>query len=444
MISFEMLDKKRVLFAGIGIAILMVVLIVFFVSILSGDRDLENITLSFWGTFDDGSLYREVIDQYQEDHPNVTIEYRKFAFEDYEKSLIAGFATGTGPDVFLMHNTWLPKHIDLIQSLPQPEKEKDSLLTFKDFQEKFVDVATTDLTRNGQIYALPTYVDTLALYYNKDIFNTAGIVAPPRTWDDFIKQVQELTVKDDKQNIKQSGAAIGTARNINRSTDLLMFLFLQSGVRMTDRDNTTATFAKAVDGLDVGRTALQFYTDFANQAKPDRYAWNDRLEYSIDAFANGNVTMMFNYSHHIQTLRSKAPRLHFAVAPVPQPGGAQVTVSYANYWAPTVAKQSKHALAAWDFLVYLTTTDATTTYLEVADRPAARRDLVERQRNDPDLGVFAVQALSARSWYQADNTAIETIFAKMIDDVNFNRASIRDALDAAETQVGLVMSRSRR
>ena len=83
-------------------------------------------------------------------------------------------------------------------------------------------------------------------------------------------------------------------------------------------------------------------------------------------------------------------------------------------------------------------------YVNASNRPSARRDLIEQQETDPDLGVFATQALSARSWYQVDNSAIETIFAEMIDDVNFGRASVRAALQAAENKVSVLMSRSRR
>ena len=57
------------------------------------------------------------------------------------------------------------------------------------------------------------------------------------------------------------------------------------------------------------------------------------------------------------------------------------------------------------------------------------------------LGVFAVQALSARSWYQADNDAIDQIFADMINDVNVKKLKTREALQAAEAKVTTLMSR---
>ncbi len=439
------MDRRKLFFIIGGALIGLIILVIFFVSILSRPPKAVPANLQFWGTFDDPGFFTQIIRDYRKLHPNISIEYRQIPFPDYEKDLVSAFAAGNGPDLWLMHNTWLPKHLDKIQ--PMPEKiagDKNPLFTFKSFQEQFPDIAITDITRGTTMYALPLYLDTLALYYNKDTFNTAGIPTPPRTWEEFVRDVGILTKRDDKNNITQSATAIGTAHNINRSTDLLMLLMLQSGVRMNDRDNASATFSKDVENLNVGELAVQFYTDFANVSKPDRYTWDDRQKYSIDAFADGNTAMMLNYSHHIQTLRAKAPRLNFGIAPAPQPEKAGFAVNFANYWAPTVSKQSKHSDEAWQFLVYLATTDAAKLYLEASSRPAARRDLLDQQKNDPDLGAFANQALTARSWYQADNIAIETIFAKLIDDVNFNRFSIRDALREAESQVNVIMSKQRK
>ena len=425
-----------------AVTILLVVLVL---GGLGGNVSQQWATLQFWGTFDDSSFYNEAIRDFEKINPRIKITYRQFNFEDYEKQLIDSFAAGTGPDIWLMHNTWLPKHYDKIQPLPQEliEGEEKPIFTFREFKEQFVDTAVDDLTSGGKIYALPLYVDTLALYYNKDLLNSAGITVPPNNWDEFNDAVKKLIILDEQGNIARAGAAIGTAKNINRSVDILMLLMLQSGVKMTDIDDTYATFAKPVGGESVGEQALQYYTDFARQSNEQLYTWNDRQYYSIDAFIGGNAAMMFNYSHHIKTIRDKSARFNFAVAPAPQISNAPFAVNFASYWVPTVSKQSQNSVTAWKFLTYLTSAKGATFYLGKSNRPSARRDLIEQQKTDPDMGVFAMQSLSARSWYQVDNSAIETIFADMIDDVNFGRTTVRDALGTAESKVTVLMSRSR-
>jgi multiple sugar transport system substrate-binding protein len=279
----------------------------------------------------------------------------------------------------------------------------------------------------------------LALYYNKDIFDTEGIAQPPSTWTEFNDIVEKLTKFNSGGEIERAGAAVGTSRNVNRSTDILALLMLQSGVEMVNDNLTEATFSEPVGGQNVGEIALQFYTDFANPNKRV-YTWNDKMFYSIDAFFTGQAAMMLNYSHHVKTLQEKSPRFKFDIAPMPQIEGSEA-INYANYWAPTVSEFSENPIAAWRFLKYLTSLDGLIPYLNASEKPVARRDFIEEQSRQTEFGVFADQSLSAFSWYQIDNRAIETIFADMIDDINFNRASIREALSNAETKVTLLMSK---
>ena len=437
--------NQNKLYIIVGVATLLVIVLLLVLVLGRGfgsGTNTKSVSLQFWGVFDDNGLFDAAIQKYQQQHLNVSIRYKKLNFEDYEKSLLNSFASGTGPDVWLIHNTWLPKHSDKIKPLPQEEQKdtKKPLLTFKDFQDQFVDVAVKDLTLNEQIYSLPLYVDTLALYWNKDIFNSKGITAPPTNWVEFNDAVTRITEYDDSGNIRLAGAAIGTAHNINRSTDILSLLLMQAGTKMTDNNNGAATFAHSVNNQPVGESALQYYTDFTNPAK-QLYTWNDSQHYSIDAFQEGKTAMMFNYSHQIGVIRTKSPRLNFDIAPVPQFPGATNLVNYANYWSPTVSKNSPSSLEAWKFIVYLTSAEGAISYLDTANRPAARRDLLDKQKIDPDIGVYATQALSARSWYQVDNQAIETIFADMINDVNFKQIKVRDALQSAENKTSVLMRR---
>ncbi|OGM96334.1 MAG: hypothetical protein A3B86_04305 [Candidatus Yanofskybacteria bacterium RIFCSPHIGHO2_02_FULL_38_22b] len=420
------------------IVIALVALIVFRVGNIGGEQ--EQATLEFWGVFDSRQDLVDVINGFRQIEPGVRINYKQIPFEDYERELVNSLAAGTGPDVFMIHHTWMAKHRDKLAPMPTISSKEDyKFMTPVEFQSQFVDVAYKDLVFENKIYALPLYVDTLAIFYNKDMLNTAGITRPPKNWEEFNQDAELLTKFDGRGNITQSGAAMGTARNINRSTDILAALMIQNGTQMTDAGNTAATFTRNVSGQRTGENALQYYTDFANPAKTV-YSWNDEQHYSIDAFVEGNTAMMINYSHQIPTLSARYQRLNFGIAPLPQFSEIDAK-NYANFLAVAVSAQSKNQGVAWRFLSYMASKDGTLAYLTKTSRPSARRDLIEFQRNDPMLGVFAVQALSARSWYQADNDSIDQIFADMIEDVNVKKFKIRDALQSAEAKVTTLMSR---
>ncbi|OGN32741.1 MAG: hypothetical protein A3I39_02440 [Candidatus Yanofskybacteria bacterium RIFCSPLOWO2_02_FULL_47_9b] len=433
--------QKKILFILIGvISVAVFITFILVIKNVSGTGQLKSTTVTFWGVYDDHTAFDQVIQDYKTLHPGVSVKYQMFSYDTYEQQLINALAAGTGPDIFMIHNAWLPKHGDKLSALPASIPGlKQPLLTIQDYQSQFVDVATRDLTYQSQIYAVPLYVDTLALYYNKDLLNNAALTRPPATWDEVNADVPLLTRFDQQGNITQPGIALGTARNINRSPDILMDMMIQSGVKMTSNDNSLATFGASVDGQRVGELALQYYTDFAN-ARKQTYSWNDSQHYSIDAFTEGNLAMMVGYSHNIKVIKAKSPRLNFAVAPMPQASTASIR-NFANYWAAGVSKTSKNTNEAWQFLAYLSSKNGESAYLNATGRPAARRDLIDLQRSDPDLGAFAVQALTARSWFQADNVAIENIFADMIDDVNFNRATVRDAVNQAQSRVTVLMQK---
>ncbi len=396
----------------------------------------KDVELEFWGVFDDSDVFSQLIDEFNEEYKHITINYYKKNYQTYEKDLLEAMATGRGPDMYMIHHTWVPRYEEKIIAAPS------ELITLKDFQDNFVDVVYDDFVLDGYITAIPLSVDTLALYYNKDIFNTNGIPQPPQTWEEFLTVVEEITTKDERGNIVQAGAALGTARNVNRSTDILALLMLQSGAKMTNDNKTGATFNSSVTSgnstFNPGERALEFYTDFANPLKTS-YTWNTRMHYSIDAFYEGKVAMMFNYSYNLPTIRAKSPYLNFGISQMPQIKDSSKDINYANYWGLTASANSDASNEAWQFIVWLADRDNAQKYLESAEKPTARRDLVNWQSSDKDLGVFAKQSLTAHSWYQVDNSTIEQYLADMIESIVLSESTIKDAVNKAVNQVTLLM-----
>ena len=144
--------------------------------------------MEFWGT-DPASYWTGIISAYQTANPNVTIKYVQKNVSSYEKDFVNSLASASGPDIITINNTWLNKHINKLSPMP------GSLMTPQMFRDAFADVAINDLVVANKIYAIPFYIDTIGLYYNKALFNNAGIVNPPKTWDEFNSDVKQLTQK---------------------------------------------------------------------------------------------------------------------------------------------------------------------------------------------------------------------------------------------------------
>lgn len=428
---------------------------------LKNRPDNYSLNLEVWGVFDDSDAFYKINQQFEKTNPNVVrVNYKKVAnnIKDYEKELTDAIAAGNGPDVFFFNNNWLSKHGNKISPLP------DSTPQINAFKDNFVDVAYDDFAREGQIYAMPLYCDTLGLFYNKDIFNQAGITRPPRTWKEVVDYTKKLTKRDLDGNIVQSAIAMGRSKRpggINRSSDILHLLLMQAGVDIYNKKANRVDFASNSKS----RNVLDFYTQFA-MAGSEAYTWNSEMDYSIDSFRYGRTAMMINYSYWKNDIRKSDPKLNFDTAPVPQQE-LDNKANFPNYWGLAVVKNKElqpvnsgnpvnHTNAqrienAWKYIKYATmkpestknqtnlSFDPNKRYLENTKKPAARRDLIEEQKNDPYMADFATQSLTAESWAQPNNLGVETIFVEMIDNVVSGEQTSHEGLNSAESRINALI-----
>ncbi|MBD3282263.1 MAG: extracellular solute-binding protein [Candidatus Portnoybacteria bacterium] len=429
------MTRKQLLIISGGVLAIIIVLIIF--GLIKNPRPTP-AHLEIWSVYEDRDDIKELIEEYEDANSHIKIEFKEKSFETYEEELINAFAADRGPDIWMMHNTWLAKHQDKIKKMPS------DLMSLAQLRQRFVDIIEFDMVRDGDIYGLPLYVDTLALFYNKDLLNSAGISSPPKTWKEVVEYIPLLVKKNRYGDIEQAGAALGTAENINRSVDVLYLLMLQNGTNMVDKERKSVDFDKSIslDGETYypGRDSLRFYADFSDPSNRV-YTWNRQMPYSVDAFVEGDAAIMFNYSHHISTIREKAPYLNFSVSSMPQIENSKFDINYGNYWAYTVSKKTKAYNEAWKFILYLTQERNAKRYLENSGRPTAHRSLVDWQKEDLDLSVFAKQSLSARSWYQADSEEIENIFIETIKDIVLGRSTVAVAIKKAADKVTLLLDK---
>jgi len=264
-----------------------------------------------------------------------------------------------------------------------------------------------------RIFGLPLAVDSLALFYNRDLLNAAGIPEAPTTWTKFQEDVTALTSIGTNDEIRQSGAALGTSENVERAFDIVSILMMQNGTEMSDSRGRAVFSAGDDEGL-LATQAVRFYTDFANPLKAV-YTWNEDMDDSFDAFTNGSTAFFLGYSYHYDLIRTANEKINLAVAPLPQIEGGK-TVNYANYWVETVAKSSNNEDWAWDFIEFAASEERVTDYLSAANKPTALRALINTQLEDEVLSVFAGQTLTADSWYRGDDVSVaEEAFLDLID-----------------------------
>jgi len=406
-------EKKRFLggkgwLLGVIILLLAVGGAFWWFSQRSSGEEEKTVELTYWGLWEPPAVMEGVIAEFEKTHPGVKINYEQQSITDYRLRLQNALASGRGPDIFRFHNTWLPMFKGDLAPLPQ------SVVTQIDLETDFYPGGLEAVKAGNSFYGIPLMVDTLALFYNKDILAAAN-VGVPKTWDEFRQTAYQLTQRDEAKRIMVAGAALGAASNVDHWSDILGLMMLQNEVNL----------AGPYD--EIARQAFDFFMVFSREDK----VWDETLPASTIAFAGNKLAFYFGPSWRIISLRELNPNLNFGVAPVPQLPqipGQEKPVSWASFWVEGVSAKSQQQNLAFEFLTYLAQNETLERIFQAGSQVHyigalyPRKSLASTLQNDPLLNPFLEQASYAKSWYLCsrtlDNGINDTIRKYFEDAIN--------------------------
>ena len=198
------------------------------------------------------------------------MQYREVDEASFEEELVIAIAEGRAPDAVILASDRL---INQRARLLSVSYEQFPLRTYRD---SYIDAAEVFALKDG-VYGVPFAVDPLIMYWNRDLFATAGLAQAPTSWQAVAGTVvPSLTVVNDNRDVLQSGLAFGEYRNVNRAKDVLLALAIQSGSQLVSEGDRNYIVALN-DGLGaVARpmeSAVQFFTDFSN-VNSACHSWN--------------------------------------------------------------------------------------------------------------------------------------------------------------------------
>lgn len=426
----------------------------------NGNSDNEKTEIVVWGLFDESDVYRGMIEEYQSQNRDVEIKYYKLGnkVDEYEDLVISEIAEGEGPDVFLVKNTWLDKHMGKITPLNENEYISPKVL-----REEFVPTVASDFVVDEKVYGVPLYVDNLAIFYNQSVFirDVPSRGKPGKTWDDIKEDVIKITKTDNSpERFEVAGIALGRADNISRFGEIITLMMKQRGVRFYNQAGTGSVIAgvQSEDGSRPGAEALRFYTSFANP-NYGNFSWNDAITRDdsakeIAAFAKGKVAMIIGYSYYYENIMDKIEEMKkadketmrpsdVAVAYLPQDSEDADKINYANYFAYTVSKNSKNPEIAWDFIGFMTEDERLSEYHNLTHKPTSKIGLIDNQATDAVYGIFSVQANHAVTFDLIDEEFFFTEIKKAVENINSGRTMIEEALREVEEAVSAKMQQER-
>jgi multiple sugar transport system substrate-binding protein len=296
------------------------------------------ITYSIWGDPQEIASQTAIADAFHAANPDITVNVDVSDWDAYWDKLQTGIAGGAAPDVFAMDGPLFPDYQSrdvLLDLKPMIDRDGYDLTQLAD--QGVADFTTAD----GGQYGLPRDLNTIVLYYNKAMFDEAGIPYPDETWDwTKLRDVAKQLTKD-----KNGDGTPDQWGFYTETTDMENFWL--SAVWQNGGDVLAPDGTSTVLDTDQAAGGIQFLQDliWKDKVMPDPAITAE----TGDAFEQGQAAMEANGSWLVPT--HTAAGLDFGVAPLPAgPAGRFTSV---NPTGAVVYKGSKNPDAAWAFVKYL-------------------------------------------------------------------------------------------
>lgn len=367
---------------------------------------------------------------------NAVATYVEIPAQDFERKMIEALASGNGPDAVLLPHDLIVRFSDKVLPISY------NSITLRQLKDTYIDEGELFAGTQG-ILGIPFTVDPLILYWNRDLYATAGIAQPPKNWTEVQDMLPKLSKRDTASGVvSQSAFALGEYSNIMNAKAILSSLMLQAGSPIVTTDArgqrvSTLSDASATSNKIVA-DAVTFYTQFANPSNKN-YVWNRALPNSRQAFVSGDLANYIGFSSELSTITALNPNLNFDIAAFPQAPNARLSVTFGNMTGLAMLRSTKNPTNTLAALMLIGGKDFVSLWANYANLAPARRDLIVSHPNDPYLDVVYSSALISRGWLDPNPRSTETIFRSLVERITSGQLSVAQALSTAHRELTSVL-----
>lgn len=361
---------------------------------------------------------------YQE--TGIRVNYEVVGWDVAWTRISTAIITGEGVDVFQVGTTWNPQ-LAATGGLTQLEIDEFG------GADAFMAANLESTTYKGDYYGVPWFAETRALYYNKDMFEAAG-VEPPQTYEELVEVGQKLI---DTHGQGRAIAIAGTnAYDLIHNWAIILWAF---GGELVD----TSTMQAVFNGPE-GVAAMEYYVDLVRLGLASRATAEYDQNQADAAFINGNVAMAFMGPWNIADIEVENPTLNYGI--VEPPAGPAGRGAFSGGSNLAILRQSPNQEAAKQWIQFLLRDENLVDYTKNLTRmlPATLTAY-----NDPyyEQGVWQVfrNALSfatayppLATWGSIENAIMgefRNVLTAFVDGTLEQRGGVQHFLDAAAGQV---------
>ena len=393
------------------------------VSIFGLSAKAEDVTISVWALDRDIQPAPNLVKDFNALNTGIKVEFRQIQFDDVVSEAMRAYSTGQAPDIIAVDN---PEHalfasrgafLDLTDMIAKSEVVKT---------ENYFPGPLASTMWDGKNFGIPKATNTIALYYNKDMFKAKGLDPdkPPQTWAELVETARTLT--DPAANVY--GLTFSAKANEEGTFQFLPW------AQMAGASYETINTEGAVKALDTWKTIID-----EKLASPDtltRSQWD-----STGTFNSGNAAMAISGPWELDRMVEEA-KFDWGVAllPVPEEGAERSSAMGDFNWA--IFANSEHPEEAFKVLEYFVSQD-NRMFKDFGQLPA-RSDIAIPETGvalkDAGLKVFVEQLKYAKprgphpEWPKISKAIQDAIQAALTGQM-----SSKEALDQAAEKIKAVL-----
>ena len=298
------------------------------------------------GTGDSGeglTPHFKIIEMFEAENPDIQVQLEPVGSGDYYARILTQIAAGDPPDLLQIGDDAVPMFVDRGAFVPL-----DDFITGESYPldtSIYLPGVMEPGKWQGVQYLLPKDFSPMAIYYNKRLFDEAGVAYPAEgwTWDDLLATAQALTKTDAGGNVVQWGIQLP-----GPWTTGFEYWVAAAGGSLISEDGTS--FVGYMDSPEV-QNAVQFYADLYNKHKvapppADMNAFGG----GNSEFDNGTAAMRL-FGRWPQSGMKENPNIDLGVAPLPAGADRAGVLFWGGFG---ISSLSDNPEAAWRFLRFYT------------------------------------------------------------------------------------------
>lgn len=330
----------------------------------------QAVEIEYWQYVFDSRVQAmdQLIANFEAANPDITVKHVTFPYADYQTRVTAAKLAGQGPDVVQLFYGWLDNFVagELIQPL------NPDVFSHAEIESEFFPIVSA-MKRGDDYYGLPTAVRSLALFYNKKIFEEAGLDPnnPPSTLDELLAAAEATVKRDGGGNITSVGIAMGMAAQDHHWWR--EGLIRQFGGQAYSDDGRTVTYND-----EAGIAATTWQADLYRTHGVTQIGFMDEPQ---AAFRGGLAAMSIDGTFRLGAFNA-IEAFEWGVTELPANADGYRS-NYASYFANAIGSSAsgEELEAAEKFLAYISSPEAMKIWLDVVGELPARQSAALTEEN---------------------------------------------------------------